>query len=76
MKCLEHKLLNRDKVEHTNSNKLSWMKNTLTRLMETSNASNAKNFRTERGLRQHCRITNCQTNLNTKPAESKPPNKP
>ena len=43
MKCLEHKLLNRDKVEHTNSNKLSWMKNTLTRLMETSNASNAKN---------------------------------
>ena len=35
-----------------------------------------KLFCTERGLRQHCRITNCQKNLNTEPAETKPPNKP
>ena len=30
----------------------------------------------ERGLRQHCRITNCQTNLNTERAEPKPLDKP
>ena len=35
-----------------------------------------KLFRTERGLRQHCRITNCQTNLNAQPAKPKPPDKP
>ena len=33
-------------------------------------------FRTERGLQQHCRITNCQMNLNMQPAEPKPPDKP
>ena len=35
-----------------------------------------KLFRTERGLRQHCRITNCQTNLNKEPTEPQPPDKP
>ena len=35
-----------------------------------------KTFRTERGLKQHCRITNCQTNLDTQPAEPKPPDEP
>ena len=30
----------------------------------------------ERGLRQNCGITNCQTNLNTELAESNPPGKP
>ena len=35
-----------------------------------------KLFRTEGGLRQHCRITNCQENLNTQPVDSKPPDKP
>ena len=35
-----------------------------------------KLFRTERGLRQHCRITNCETNLNTEPVEPKSANKP
>ena len=43
MKCLEHKLFNRDEVQHTNTNQLSWMKNTLKRLMETSNVAVAKN---------------------------------
>ena len=52
------------------------MKNTLKRSMETSNVAVVKNFRTERGLRQHCRIMNYQTDLNTQPAEPKPPNKP
>ena len=32
-------------------------------------------FRTERGLRQHYRITNCRGNLNTQPADPKPPDK-
>ena len=27
-------------------------------------------------MQQHCRITNCQANLNTQPAEPKPPDKP
>ena len=31
---------------------------------------------TERGLRQHCRITNCWGNLNTQPSNPKPPDKP
>ena len=35
-----------------------------------------KLFRLERGLRQHCRITNCQGTLNTQPADLEPPNKP
>ena len=35
-----------------------------------------KLFRMERGLRRHCRITNYQTNLNTQPTDSKPPDKP
>ena len=35
-----------------------------------------KLFRMERGLRQHCQITNYQTNLNTQPTDSKPPDKP
>ena len=35
-----------------------------------------KMFRMETGLREHCRITNCQMNLNTEPAEPKPPDKP
>ena len=30
----------------------------------------------ERGLRQHCGITNCQTNLNTELVESNPHGKP
>ena len=34
-----------------------------------------KLFRTERGLRQHCRITNCRENLKTQPADPKPPDK-
>ena len=33
-------------------------------------------LRTERGLRQHCRITNCRGNLNTQPANPKPSDKP
>ena len=32
-------------------------------------------FRTERGLRQHYRITNCRGNLNTQRADPKPPDK-
>ena len=51
------------------------MKNTLTRLMEKSNCYE-KLFRKGRRLRQHCQITNCQTNSNKEPAEPKPPNKP
>ena len=35
-----------------------------------------KLFRTERGLQQHCRITNCQGNLNTQPADPKSLSKP
>ena len=42
--------------------------------MKTSNCE--KLFRKERGLQQNCRITNCQTNLNTQSADPKPPEKP
>ena len=53
MKCLKHKLFSREEVRHTNTNQLSWMENTLTRLMETSNVAIVKKlFRTERGLQQ------------------------
>ena len=33
-----------------------------------------KLFRTGRGLRQHCRVMNYHTNLNTETAEPKPEN--
>ena len=33
-------------------------------------------FCTERGLRQHCRITNCRGDLKTQPADPKLPDKP
>ena len=35
-----------------------------------------KLFRTERGLRQHCRITNCRRNLDMQLADPRPPDKP
>ena len=35
-----------------------------------------KLFCTERGLLQHCQITNCQGNLHMEPADPKPLNKP
>ena len=44
MKCLEHKLFNREELRHTNTNQLSWKKNTLTRLTETSNVAVIKIF--------------------------------
>ena len=53
------------------------MKDTLKRLMETSNVAVAKKLlRTERGLRQHFRITNCRGNLNTQLVDLKPSGKP
>ena len=49
------------------------MKNTLTRSMETSNVTVMKNCSVRK---EDSRITNCQANLNTQPAEPKLPDKP
>ena len=47
--------------------------NVLTRLLDTSNVAVVKNCFVWKG---DCRITNCQTNLNTERAEPKPLDKP